>query len=163
MSDESNTAAAKSDDNHYTSILDYMTHDHQRCDELYAEGEAAALEGNGELATKLMNEFNLNMTRHLDLEEKIIFPAFTEATGMSGGPVQVMLMEHEQMRAVLTQMKTAVDANDLDAVTGIGETMLILMQQHNMKEEGILYPMIDSHIPDQIEDLIRQAQQYKVS
>ena len=163
MSDESNTAAAKSDDNHYTSILDYMTHDHQRCDELYAEGEAAALEGNAELATKLMNEFNLNMTRHLDLEEKIIFPAFTDATGMSGGPVQVMLMEHEQMRGVLTQMKAAVDANDLDTVTGLGETMLILMQQHNMKEEGILYPMIDSHLPDQIEDLIRQAQSFKAA
>lgn len=163
MSNELSPAASGGDEKVYTSILDYMTHDHQRCDDLYAEGEAAALEGNAELATKLINEFTLNMARHLDLEEKIIFPAFTEATGMSGGPVQVMLMEHEQMRAVLTQMKTAVDANDLDTVTGVGETMLILMQQHNMKEEGILYPMIDSHLPDQIEDLIRQAQSFKAA
>ena len=97
------------------------------------------------------------------MEEKVFFPAFIEASGMTGGPVQVMLMEHDQMRGVLAQMKSALDANDLDTVTGLGETMLILMQQHNMKEEGILYPMIDSHLSNRAEELIRQAQSLEVA
>jgi len=41
-----------------------------------------------------------------------------------------------------------------------GETMVILMQQHNMKEEGILYPMIDSQMGPDVEALIGEAQHF---
>lgn len=139
------------------SILNFMTNDHRRCDDLYAAGEEAALAGDAEKAVALTNDFISNMTKHLDMEEKVFFPAFTQATGMTGGPVQVMIMEHDQMRGVLGQMKSATENADLDGITGLGETMLILMQQHNMKEEGILYPMIDSHLADRLGELLEEA------
>ena len=33
-----------------------------------------------------------------------------------------------------------------DEYAGNAETLLIMMQQHNMKEENILYPMCDQHL-----------------
>ncbi|TRZ68118.1 MAG: hemerythrin domain-containing protein, partial [Rhodocyclaceae bacterium] len=35
----------------------------------------------------------------------------------------------------------------------VAETLLILMQQHNMKEENILYPMCDQALAAQVEQL----------
>ena len=34
--------------------------------------------------------------------------------------------------------------------------MMILMQQHNVKEEGILYPMADQHLASCQEELIER-------
>jgi iron-sulfur cluster repair protein YtfE (RIC family) len=33
-----------------------------------------------------------------------------------------------------------------------------MMQQHNMKEENMLYPMCDQHLMDQIDALLPQLQ-----
>lgn len=48
--------------------------------------------------------------------------------------------EHDQMRELLVAAKFALDARDEDDYSGTAETLLIMMQQHNMKEENILYP-----------------------
>jgi hemerythrin-like domain-containing protein len=43
-------------------------------------------------------------------------------------------------------MHAALAQRDGDEFAGEAETLLILMQQHNMKEENILYPMCDAHL-----------------
>ena len=45
-------------------------------------------------------------------------------------------------------------AQDADAYSGEAETLLIMMQQHNMKEENMLYPMCDQRLTDQTEALL---------
>ena len=42
-------------------------------------------------------------------------------------------------------MSEALSNGDREEILEVGETMMILMQQHNVKEEGILYPMADQH------------------
>jgi hemerythrin-like domain-containing protein len=63
---------------------------------------------------------------------------------MTSGPTEVMRGEHRQMRDLLAQMEGALAVRDSDTFGGAAETLLILMQQHNMKEENILYPMCDN-------------------
>lgn len=142
----------------HTSVIEFMSSDHRRCDELYAAGESIGMEGNWEQAAELLKSFVLGMRRHFFIEQEILFPAFTKATGMVGGPVQVMIMEHDQMKSVLDKMEDAVNADDSETANGLGETLLILMQQHNVKEEGILYPMIDQHLQGEAEEFIKRAQ-----
>ena len=77
----------------------------------------------------------------------MLFPAFEAATGMSGGPTAVMRGEHAQMRALVEAIQAAVSARDADEFFGSCETLVIFMEQHNRKEEGILYPMCDDRIP----------------
>ena len=75
---------------------------------------------------------------------------------MHQGPTQVMRMEHQQMRNLLARMSEAVSNGDPEEILEVGETMMILMQQHNVKEEGILYPMVDQHLASYREELIER-------
>ena len=125
------------------TISDYLSADHQRCDTLFASAEAAAAEQQPEAASKAYAEFQEAMLHHLDMEESILFPAFEQATGSNMGPTRIMRMEHAQMRELFGQMQDALAAHDTDTFAGLAETLLILMQQHNLKEEQILYPMTD--------------------
>ena len=53
-------------------------------------------------------------------------------------------------------MSEAVSSGDQEEILEVGETMMILMQQHNVKEEGILYPMADQDLASYLEELIEQ-------
>ena len=144
-------------------ILHFMKLDHAHCDEFYVQGEEALLAGDLNTGAPLMNAFILCTERHFQMEETIFFPTFEEQTGMSGGPTQVMRMEHQQMRNILAQMKSALANQDGDLALGVGETLLILMQQHNAKEEGMLYPMADVHIKSTSLDMLKKMQLLDVS
>jgi iron-sulfur cluster repair protein YtfE (RIC family) len=57
------------------------------------------------------------------------------------------------MRPLLAQLAAACAAHDGESYAGVAETLLILMQQHNMKEENILYPMCDQALGAEAERL----------
>ncbi|NOQ90114.1 MAG: hemerythrin domain-containing protein, partial [Gammaproteobacteria bacterium] len=103
-------------------------------------------------ASQAFNEFVQAMERHLGIEEQILFTAFEEETGMVTGPTEMMRMEHEQMRTLFAEMKEAMEQQNSDDYLGAAETLLIMMQQHNMKEEQILYNMMDQRLPDEVND-----------
>ncbi len=142
-------------------ILEFMSDHHSQCDQLYADGETALLDNRLEEGMDLMNAFLSQMDRHFNMEETLLFPVLEEATGMRGGPTEVMRMEHQQMRSVLGQMNDAIEHNEADEVLAAGETLLLLMQQHNVKEEGILYPMADQLLEQQEDDLISRMKAVK--
>jgi iron-sulfur cluster repair protein YtfE (RIC family) len=126
------------------SITDPLHQHHKHCDKLFADAEDACANGDwvaGEEAFAVLHE---QLETHFAGEEELLFPAFEEATGMTSGPTEVMRSEHRQMRDLLAQMRGALAVRDDEAFGGAAETLLILMQQHNMKEENILYPMCDN-------------------
>jgi iron-sulfur cluster repair protein YtfE (RIC family) len=126
------------------SITAPLFQHHKHCDEVFASAEEACANGDwaaGEKAFALLVD---ELETHFCSEEEVLFPAFEKATGMTSGPTEVMRGEHLQMRELLQQMKQGLVARDTEAFDGGAETLLILMQQHNMKEENILYPMCDN-------------------
>ncbi len=133
-----------------------MTNDHRNCDDSFVEFENSIEEANWpELAQKL-DLFVQKLNRHFEMEESVIFPAFESATGIEDGPTSVMRSEHEQIRALLSEVKVAVEKTDEDECYAIAETLMMMMQQHNMKEEQMLYPMTDQQTDSQ--ELIRTMQ-----
>ena len=128
------------------NIKEFMAQDHKDCDQLFANAENAAATEDWDTATQAFNDFINAMERHLGMEENELFPAFETATGMTMGPTEMMRMEHGQMRELFSEMKEAIENKQSDDYLGAGETLLILMQQHNMKEEQILYTMLDQHL-----------------
>ncbi len=136
-----------------SNIKDFMTQDHRDCDEIFAQMEDAVASKSNEAVAKF-EEFQDALTNHFKMEEMVLFPAFEQKTGMTEGPTQVMVMEHEQMRKLISQMDEAVQVNDNDKFFGLSETLMILMQQHNMKEEQMLYTMIQEHLGDDADHII---------
>lgn len=124
-------------------ILEFMREDHRACDHLYTEAENALASKKIDEAKKLFDEFYHATNHHFDMEEKELFMTFEKRTGMMGGPTQMMRYEHQQLRSLLESMRSALAENRSNDFFGIGESMMIMLQQHNMKEEQMLYPMID--------------------
>ena len=136
-----------------TSIPDYMTAKHRECDEVFSLAESNAAAGDWLLAAENWQAFKDELLAHFGQEEETLFPAFEQATGMTGGPTHVMRMEHQQMRALLQDIDQAMKGQDKNTYLGLSETLMVMMQQHNMKEEMMLYPMMAQHL-SQGEDII---------
>lgn len=139
-----------------TSIKNCMTHDHRRCDDGFAQVEQAVAAQQWNRASGALNSFASAMRQHFAAEEELLFPAFELKSGMTMGPTQVMRDEHDQMRELIAAAQEALLAKDADDYSGNAETLLIMMQQHNMKEENVLYPMCDDHLIDQVDVLLPQ-------
>jgi len=143
-------------------LREYFTLDHRNCDSHWSEFETALDAGNEENALAAWQRFDASLRRHLAREEEIMFPAFEEATGMTGGPTMVMRSEHEQMRGLLTQMGTAAQGGDLREVLDQGDTLHMLIQQHNQKEEGMLYPMAERALAPEWASLRKRLEEVEV-
>lgn len=139
-------------------LRELMGFDHQRCDHLYAECENAARAGDRARAEEFHNRFELGMLHHFRMEEEGFFPTFEQRTGMRQGPTMVMRMEHEQMRGLMRKMRQAMEAGDLDGLARAGGTMLMVMQQHNVKEEQMLYMMGEMHLGPVVDGMLREMQ-----
>lgn len=140
------------------TIRSFMTEDHRHCDDLFAEAEQAVGQNNLEAARAAYEHFRIAVLAHFASEEKTLFPTFEAKTGMTMGPTQVMRMEHQQMRSLLEEAWLALAEGDVDGYVGQAETLLIMMQQHNMKEEGILYPMCDQHLAAETPELVARLE-----
>ena len=125
------------------AIADYFAAEHRSCDEVFAVAEEAAQTGDLAGCQTRFQQFHAAMERHFRQEEEELFPAFEEASGNTMGPTRVMRLEHQQMRETLAEIESTLAGGDLEEFLGQAETLLILMQQHNIKEEQILYPMCD--------------------
>lgn len=98
---------------------------------------------------------------HHAKEEGVLFKAMA-AAGMptEGGPIAVMLAEHDQGRAYTRGMVAAAErlkGGDREAAGEVAENAVgyaALLRQHIMKEDQILYPMADQIIPAQNQALV---------
>lgn len=137
-----------------TTISDFLAPDHQRCDNLFAAAEAAAAHGDWENAASGFGLFHDALLHHFAMEEEVMFPAFEARTGMTQGPTAMMRSEHRQMTDLLNQMADAVARKDSDGFLGDADTLLIIMQQHNMKEEQMLYQMADQALANELDEVV---------
>jgi iron-sulfur cluster repair protein YtfE (RIC family) len=75
----------------------------------------------------------------------------------------VMRSEHGQMNELLAALAQAIASRDADAYLGYAETLLMLVRQHNIKEEQILYPMIDRATVDDANALLARMDRLEVA
>lgn len=141
-----------------SNIRTFMTEDHRHCDDLFADAEQAIGQNNLEAALAAFEHFHTSILAHFSAEEKTLFPSFEAKTGMTMGPTQVMRMEHAQMRSMMDDAVDALKAGKTDDYLGQAETLLIMMQQHNMKEENMLYPMCDQYLTAELPDLLQRLE-----
>lgn len=139
-------------------ISEFLTADHGACDHAFIEAEASVAQGQWNQAKDLLQRFCFATQRHFRREEQVLFPAFEAATGQAGGPTEIMRSEHEQMRQILEALQQALREKNREKFLGEADTLLSLMQQHNLKEENILYRMADQLLARQSDLLLEQMQ-----
>ncbi len=128
------------------SIKDFLTTDHRACDEVFANMELKASKEGLAASRTLYEEFTNATEHHFQMEERVMFPEFETKTGMVQGPTQMMRQEHQQLRSLMKQLGESIDHDNKDKFFGLTETIMIMLQQHNMKEEQMLYNMAQQHL-----------------
>ena len=136
------------------NIKEFMTKDHRDCDDTFAAMEQKAHSESVTAAKSLYEQMAEEMEHHFQMEERVLFPTFEEKTGMTQGPTQMMRMEHSQMRQLIKEIGEAVANDDKERFFGLTETMMIMLQQHNMKEEQMLYTMVQQHLDAETDQII---------
>jgi PAS domain S-box-containing protein len=107
-----------------------------------ADGGAGAKEAHGRIA-KSLDFFETFMDRcHNMKEEKVLFPKL-EQRGIpkEGGPIGVMLMEHQKEREFLKAIKGSLDGDESERVLHESKDFAELVKDHVWKEDNTLYPM----------------------
>ncbi|MFA7440996.1 MAG: hemerythrin domain-containing protein [Sphingomonadaceae bacterium] len=100
----------------------------------------------------LLREFS--DTCHHGKEEDLLFPAMIEAgLPKEGGPVSVMLSEHEEGRTLIAAMAAATRPTMKPTEFSQAATAYIAhMRQHIDKENNVLFPMADQMVDRQVLD-----------
>lgn len=145
------------------TIHTYLTKDHRLCDETFAVLENAIVNRNYEEAMNRFNQYENEMLNHFAMEEKIVFPDFEASAHEGCNPVPVMVHEHDQMRQIMTMMRKAIEEKNVERFLGLTDSLMILAQQHNMKEEQIMYNLADQALANTVDSVLMRMKEIKAS
>lgn len=139
-------------------ISDLMIRHHRECDAGFARAGERAAAADWEGLRRETAHVLAEMERHIAVEEELLFPAFEERTGMAGaGPTAIMRLEHAQMHGLFARMRAAVEAREVRGYREACATLLALLQQHNVKEESMMYPMLEQALGQDAAPLLAQV------
>lgn len=97
---------------------------------------------------------------HHGKEEGLLFPAM-EKVGIKkeNGPIEQMLIEHEQGRKYIKEMGVAIDSDTVDIKRFIKytESYIELLRNHIDKENNALFPMADKLLIKEIQDKLLES------
>jgi len=142
-------------------LAGFFAQDHRDCDARWADVEELLDNGDVDMARDAWQKYDTGVRRHLEMEEEVLFPAFDARSGMAGGgPTAVMRMEHQQVRGLLDVISELIESGEAENALDHGDTLLMLIQQHNIKEEGMLYPMAENMLADEWEALADHLEKY---
>src|SRR5262249_30240318 len=103
-------------------------------------------------------------TFHHGKEEELVFPSL-ERVGVSreGGPIGVMLVEHDAGRDHMRSLRVAIDeyrAGDKSAAAEIqkqADAYARLLKHHIEKENQVLFRIAENHLPDETRDSLEKG------
>ena len=123
-----------------STISTVLESEHRWIDERFQRFRQHLSEGQVDAA--LFEEAAKVLHRHIYLEEEIVFSEL-EARGMQGPP-DVMAQEHGEICRFLNRILELVHGNTSPGqVQGVFNALVSLLEEHNFKEEKILYPAAD--------------------
>ncbi|MGD2186040.1 MAG: hemerythrin domain-containing protein [Desulfobacterales bacterium] len=93
---------------------------------------------------------------HHGKEEELLFPALENiGVGNKGGPIAVMLDEHQKGREYVQTMNAALaqytkeDRTAADEFVKTAREYINLLEQHIDKENNVLFPLAEKHLSEQ--------------
>jgi iron-sulfur cluster repair protein YtfE (RIC family) len=140
------------------SVAAYMQWDHDKMDDLLERTMHDIACENWRGALVCLGEFSEGLRRHIEIEERVLFPRFESATGTHvAGPTERMHEEHKQIIQAVECMVTALHARDADDVENWYVNLLAVFVEHNMREEQIVYPLVDRALTPPARDSLLRA------
>ena len=130
-----------------TDLADALTREHHAID-TGIEAYIASLDAGGDPAPLLDAMHALR--RHIYLEELFLFPPLKKTMMM---PIFVMLREHGELWRAMDVLDAKLSAHtDPADLREHCQGLLAVLDNHNKKEEPVVYPRADSDLTDDARD-----------
>ncbi len=107
-----------------------MPGDHRRCDELFAEMEQAIFQQRWSEACRLCRQFTASMECQFKIGEELVFPALMEASAEEKETVELMKLQHEQLRRLVSRLAASLD-NVSKCLSADADEMLHFTMRHS--------------------------------
>ncbi|KAA0917868.1 hemerythrin domain-containing protein [Dietzia sp. ANT_WB102] len=130
-----------------------LERDHRRIDEGFERFSGSLAGPTADLAA--FEDAARALRHHIYVEEVYHFPV-VRASGLMA-PVLVMLREHGEIWDLLDAITEALDRDDVATASSHWPRLANVLEQHNAKEERIVYPAGDQQLPTQIASTITAA------
>lgn len=130
------------------TICEYLAAEHQRCDRLFSKVESCIVQRDWEAAGKQFLLFEDAMGRHIVMEESILFPAFMNAVSGASAPIAMLRSEHQRLKLIFERFAESLQERNLREFALHADSYVLLVRQHSMKEEEMLYPLLDRILAD---------------
>lgn len=130
------------------TICDYLCHEHHHCDAMFERMQGSLDRQDWSGLDTHFHQFDDALKQHMRMEEKVLFPAFLRFIQQAEGPISMLRLEHQRIQTVLERMLDALKRfNTIDFLLHT-ETLTLLIRQHYVKEEEMLYPLLDRVLSD---------------
>ena len=136
------------------TICEYLAQEHLRCDRLFAKVESCIAQRDWRNADQHFRLFEDAMGRHIVMEESILFPAFINAVSGASAPIAMLRTEHQRLKAIFERFEDSLQRQDLRDFALHADSYVLLVRQHSMKEEEMLYPLLDRILADSRERIV---------
>ena len=125
-------------------VNEALSWDHDRLDALETSAFQKRASGDFRGARETWSLFATGLRRHIRFEEEILFPAFEESSGMpsDAGPTAVMRAEHREIEGLIAEIEAGI-GDPSSPVDQLRRSLHAVLGDHNVKEEGVLYPSTD--------------------
>lgn len=132
-----------------------LSWDHDRLDDLEARAFKARERGALAEAKALYTVFAFGLRRHIRFEEDLLFPAFEAKAGFPSdmGPTAVMRDEHREILGCLDRIEKAIGDAAIP-LESLRHGLHLVLGNHNLKEENIVYPLTDQALGEQETDAL---------
>lgn len=92
---------------------------------------------------------------HHGKEENYLFKELVDkGIADQGGPIGVMLSEHEEGRKYIADMTACLTAKDIPGINAAAASYGSLLRRHIEKENNVLFPIADKVLDEQKQELI---------
>ena len=131
---------------------------HEHLNEMLLLHQEALLALEVELAVARLEVFERELCAHIRVEEELLLPVYARAGRIQGGAIEFYTGEHKKILEFLARFKARLEElkeGKTDLKRGVIELFdeqarfKQLLQHHDMREQNILYPTLDTVTGDE--------------
>jgi iron-sulfur cluster repair protein YtfE (RIC family) len=138
----------------FHGVTEYLSWDHDVQEDQLMDARDAVDAGDASGALAHFDGYQRRLTRHMRLEERVLFPLIESLTPHVASAVAEMRLEHTHVVRMLLAARTALAAGDAEEFRRAFDALGLVLLAHEAREERLVYPILDRSLsPEQRVDL----------
>ncbi len=136
----------------------WLVHDHRRFEGTLKNAIQAAEMGQWKQAIEQYRLFVQDLHQHMEMEDRVIYPAIEQAQGDPGGDLAELREEHLDIVRLLRGLEHVIRGRDLDHLIASLRPLYRAMREHDRFEEEVLENTTVTGLFEDRDEILRRLQ-----